>query len=427
MAVKIRRTYKGAAVAAVLDSSGVSSSSQTAITLSTVPSTWPAGKFFVVVAPGTAQEEKMCVTISNALMTVVDPAVTSTSASANGRGVDNTTARSTIAGGATVYPVYTAVDADEANELTSTYSAQGHLVYQGASTFAGLGIGTAGQVLKVNSGATAPEWGQVATAGLADSSVTSAKIVDGTIVLADLAAALQAFLVPVGTITAYAGSSAPTGWLMCDGTAVSSGTYPTLHGLVGGNTPDLRNRFPLGKTAAGTGSTLLGTGGSTTIAEGNLPAHNHANTASATTSVTLSDPGHGHSTNQSNAGNHNHTWSATDQGAHQHRLDVDQLDSTVAHGHGSDGTLMSGSSATPDGDTNAFTETFVTGYEGKHDHSGTTSTTSDHGHSVSVNSNTTGIVVSSATTTVTMTNAYTGSGTAYFQPFLAVNYIIKHD
>lgn len=187
MAVKIRRSYKGAAVSAVLDSSGVTSATQTAITLSTSPSTWPTGKFFVVVAPGTAQEEKMCVTVSGSTLTVVDPAVSSTSASANGRGVDNTTARSTIAGGATVYPVFTAVDADEANELTSTYANQGGIVYQGASTFAQLAIGTAGQVLKVNSGATAPEWGQVATAGIADSAVTSAKIADGTIVAGDIA------------------------------------------------------------------------------------------------------------------------------------------------------------------------------------------------------------------------------------------------
>lgn len=366
MAVKIRRSYKGASIAAVLDSSGVTSATQTSITLSTSPSTWPTGKFFVVVAPGTAQEEKMCVTLSGSTLTVVDPAVTSTSASANGRGVDNTTARSTIAGGSTVYPVFTAIDADEANELTSTYSAQGHIVYQGASTFAGLGIGTAGQVLKVNSGATAPEWGQVATAGLADSSVTSAKIANGTIVLEDLAAALQAFLVPVGTITAYAGSSAPTGWLLCDGSAISVSTYPTLHGLVGNNTPDLRGRFPMGKTAAGTGSTLLGTGGSTTIAEANLPAHTHANTATASTTVSITDPGHTHTID-----------------------DITEVQSETP-----EAALVTGG-----------TFTATTG---------------------AVNSSTTGITAT-ASTTVTMSNASVGSGTAYFQPFVAVNYIIKHD
>jgi len=39
-------------------------------------------------------------------------------------------------------------------------------------------------------------------------------------------------------------------------------------------------------------------------------------------------------------------------------------------------------------------------------------------------------VVAAATATnqaTTATNQNTGSGTAYYQPFLAVNYIIKHD
>ena len=378
MAVKIRRSYKGAAISAVLDSSGVTSATQTSIALSTSPSTWPTGKFFVVVAPGTAQEEKMCVTVSGSTLTVVDPAVTSTSASANGRGVDNTTARSAIAGGSTVYPVFTAVDADEANELTSTYSAQGHLVYQGASTFTGLGIGTAGQVLKVNSGATAPEWGQVATAGLADNSVTSAKIVNGTIVLEDLAAALQAFLVPVGTITAYGGSSAPTGWLLCNGDAIS-GSYTSLIALVGANTPDLRGRFPMGKTAAGTGSTLLGTGGSNTIAEGNLPSHTHTfsattsgMSANATLTHSVSDPGHKH----------------------------DTFSKLYLFDYQSGSNDSANSYALANDDTDTSTDT--TGLTiGNHDVS--------HTH------------------TVSGTTGATGSGTAYFQPFVSVNYIIKHD
>jgi len=195
MSRKIRRSYKGASQEAVLDSSGVTSSTQTSIALSTSPSTWPTGKFFVVVAPGTAEEEKMCVALSGATLTVVDPGVVSNSASVNGRGVDNTTARTTIAGGAVVYPVFTAVDADEANELTSAYTTRGDIVYQGASTFARLGVGTANQVLRTNG--TDPSWGQVVEGGISDgavteskianSAVTSAKIADGTIVAGDLA------------------------------------------------------------------------------------------------------------------------------------------------------------------------------------------------------------------------------------------------
>ena len=83
--------------------------------------------------------------------------------------------------------MFTAVDANEANLLASTLTTQGDLLTHGASDFARVAIGTPGQVLKVNSGATAPEWGQVATAGIADSAVTSAKIADGTIVAGDIA------------------------------------------------------------------------------------------------------------------------------------------------------------------------------------------------------------------------------------------------
>lgn len=65
-----------------------------------------------------------------------------------------------------------------------------------------------------------------------------------------------------GLISPYAGSSAPTGWLLCDGTAVSRTTYATLFGVTSTtygtgdgsttfNLPDLRNRTPIG---AGTGT-----------------------------------------------------------------------------------------------------------------------------------------------------------------------------
>ncbi len=78
--------------------------------------------------------------------------------------------------------------------------------------------------------------------------------------------------VPTGVINMYGGTSAPTGWLLCDGTAVSRTTYAALFavysttfgvgdGATTFNLPDLRQRFPLGKATSGTGSTLGGTGG----------------------------------------------------------------------------------------------------------------------------------------------------------------------
>ena len=74
--------------------------------------------------------------------------------------------------------------------------------------------------------------------------------------------------VPVGSMQAFAGSSAPTGWLLCNGTTASRTTYSNLYSVIGttygvgdGSTtfglPDMRGRVPMG---AGTGNQQGGTG-----------------------------------------------------------------------------------------------------------------------------------------------------------------------
>lgn len=111
---------------------------------------------------------------------------------------------------------------------------------------------------------------------------------------------------PVGAVTAFAGVTAPTGWLMCDGSAVSRTTYATLFAVIGNawgngdgvttfNIPDLRGRFLRG-TDSGTGRdpdaatrTASNPGGNTgsnvgTLQGEELKAHNHS----------ITDPGHNH-------------------------------------------------------------------------------------------------------------------------------------
>jgi microcystin-dependent protein len=74
-------------------------------------------------------------------------------------------------------------------------------------------------------------------------------------------------LLPAGSIIMWTGSSAPSGWLLCDGSNVSRTTYASLFAVSGtaygtgdGSStfglPDLRDRFPLGK---GTNNSTLGT------------------------------------------------------------------------------------------------------------------------------------------------------------------------
>lgn len=39
--------------------------------------------------------------------------------------------------------------------------------------------------------------------------------------------------VPAGAITVFAGPTAPAGWLLCNGAAVSRANYPTLFSVIG--------------------------------------------------------------------------------------------------------------------------------------------------------------------------------------------------
>ncbi len=67
----------------------------------------------------------------------------------------------------------------------------------------------------------------------------------------------------------YAGSAAPTGWLLCDGTSYLRATYPVLFAAISTtfgsadgthfNVPDMRGRVPVG-VGTGTGGGASGTG-----------------------------------------------------------------------------------------------------------------------------------------------------------------------
>lgn len=108
---------------------------------------------------------------------------------------------------------------------------------------------------------------------------------------------------PVGGYWDYAGSSNPAWnlgctippYLPCDGsTTVSSATYPTLFGIIGGTLPDFRGRHRIyldagaGRVSSGTGgvagNTLFASGGNqvTTLSSQNIPP------------VPVTDPGHTH-------------------------------------------------------------------------------------------------------------------------------------
>lgn len=101
-------------------------------------------------------------------------------------------------------------------------------------------------------------------------------------------------LVPPGSLLMFAGASAPDGYLLCDGSAISRTTYNILFATIGTtygvgngtttfNLPDFRGRGALGGgTGAGlTPRTVGGTGGAETVtlSTDEMPSHSHTHNA----------------------------------------------------------------------------------------------------------------------------------------------------
>lgn len=89
----------------------------------------------------------------------------------------------------------------------------------------------------------------------------------------------------IGEIRMYSGSTAPTDWVICDGTLLDPTIYTALDAVIsntyGGDgvttiaIPDLRDKFPIGVS----GTKPLGTTGGSdavTLTEAQMPSHNHS-------------------------------------------------------------------------------------------------------------------------------------------------------
>ena len=183
---------------------------------------------------------------------------------------------------------------------------------------------------------------------------------------------------PTGAVIMFGATTAPAGYLLCDGSAVSRVTYGNLFAVIGSNfgngdgsstfnLPDYTNAFALGAGVFGLGAT----GGT---ADAVVVAHTH------TASTGISDPGHSHG--------------ITDPG-HAHE--------TFAY-VGSTGVGSGLGVSTPSALENPTTRLGTNGA----------------GTGITVNSASTGVTAST-----TITSAGVSGANANLPPFVGINFIIK--
>ena len=122
-------------------------------------------------------------------------------------------------------------------------------------------------------------------------------------------------IMPAGTVTQTARLTAPTGWLLCEGQAVSRTTYVRLFDAIGtaygsgdGSTtftvPNLKGRIPVGRDSSQTEFDALGEAGGAkthTLTTSEMPSHTHVQNSHNHT-----QDSHNHT---QNAHNHNFSYS----------------------------------------------------------------------------------------------------------------------
>lgn len=278
---------------------------------------------------------------------------------------------------------------------------------------------------------------------------------------------------PAGTILLFAGSSAPEGYLLCQGQEVSRSTYSdlfnviqTLYGEGDGattfNIPDLRSKVAVGMNSADTEFNALGkTAGAKEhqLSTNEIPSHSHSASASISSAGS-----HSHDASSDSSGGHSHTITVNSGGAHTHDA---SSNSTGAHTH-----TVSGTAASAGNHIHAYAQEWVArsssnigvyglngngtsptytggmGSAGAHTHSvsGTAASAGNHSHTITVNSggshshsassNSAGIHTheiniedaGSHSHDATVSVGNTGGGVAFnlIQPSLVMNYIIKY-
>lgn len=232
--------------------------------------------------------------------------------------------------------------------------------------------------------------------------------------------------VPSGSMVPYVGATAPTGWLLCDGSNVSRTTYAALFAVIGtragvgdGSTtfalPDMKDRFLAGNLATST-QYAQNAGALTPNAAISAPAHTHTQGAHG---HTFTGSSHSHNIGHDHADSF--TANAATESSHTHTVDP----ASTASGAASAGT------SAPTGAGTSFapsTHTHSTNIA-----STTSSAGSTHDHAITISGGVTALPATDVTATqggsidsISASNSGAASATAIGTPKAGlVNFIIK--
>jgi microcystin-dependent protein len=190
---------------------------------------------------------------------------------------------------------------------------------------------------------------------------------------------------PTGAIIQFAGQTAPTGWLLCDGSEVLKSTHESLYGVIGDlyGEASSSDNFVLpnlsGRVIVGSGSadglscrSLAAVGGEERheLSVCELPSHTHSGTTGCGGS-------HEHSGITESSGRHHHTGTTESSESHNHGGTVSSVDD---HYHG--GAVGGSGNHNHDGSV---------GSAGAHNHGGATGANGNHSHTSNATGGTIGL------------------------------------
>jgi hypothetical protein len=232
-------------------------------------------------------------------------------------------------------------------------------------------------------------------------------------------------LTPAGVISMFGGTAAPTGWLLCNGAAVSREDYASLfeaistaYGAGDGSTtfnvPDLELKFARG---AGSGSAV---GESTTTnTHGHTvesASHAHTHTLSHTHEISHTHDSGNYGGDTSNVGNHTHSTNTNSTGSSSTGTNT---------GNVSRGTNTTGNVAIAGAfhghNTPSHNHTINEGGGGSHSHNSNVGGNSGN----SSNSNTGNASTSDTGNASSENHSHNSTVVSHVPAYVAVNYIIK--